>query len=113
MDPIQKQKILSIDITLKKLRALGPNTALNDAGIYWTFERGAFKVSCGVFEAGSRWVFASTVNGVTSEAQMKALTTRLRPLAYYDSDLDETIRVGNRRAAQVKQVVDEVLGRPS
>ena len=113
MDPIQKQKILSIDITLKKLRALGPNTALNNAGIYWTFERGACKVSCGVFKAGKRWVFASTVNGVPSEAKMHALATRLRPLAYYDIDLDETVRVGNKRAIQVKQAADEVLGRDS
>ena len=113
MDPIQKQKILSIDITLKKLRALGPNTALNNAGVYWTFERGSCKVSCGVFEAGKRWVFASTITGVANETKMKALVTRLRPLAYYDTDLDETIRVGNKRATQVKQIVDEVLGRPS
>jgi len=109
VDPIQKQKILSIDITLKKLGALGPNEALNAAGYYWTFERGTIKVSWGIFRAGKRWVCASTLNGLNDSRKVKALVARLRTLAYYDTDLDETIRVGNRHAAEVKQIADELL----
>ena len=110
MNTVQKKKILSLDITLKRLRASDPSVGLNGAGIYWTFKRGDPQVICGIFQAGKRWVFATSMSHV-SEAQEKALLGKLRPLAYYDEDLDEVIRVCNKKASQVKQIVDETLGR--
>lgn len=111
MDAIQKKKILSLDITLKRLKAKGPSLALNGTGVYWTFERGADKVSCGVFQAGKRWVFAATINTTLPEPQAKAIVGRLRAMAYYDADLDEVIRVCNKKALDVRQIVDEIIGR--
>ncbi len=111
MDAIQKKKILSLDITLKRLRAKGPSPALNSTGVYWTFEREAGKVSCGVFQAGKRWVFATIINTALPGPQAKAIMGRLRAMAYYDADLDEVIRVCNRKAKDVRQIVDEILGR--
>ncbi len=110
MDAIQKKKILSVDITLKRLRAKGPSLALNGTGVYWAFEREAGKVTCGVFQAGKRWVFATTVSKLPPP-QARAIVGRLRALAYYDEDLDEVVRVCNRKARDVRQIVDEVLGR--